>query len=341
MIVNDNLEFHNVAALEAAPGFNAPILPRLPAELRHRLNPRARFVAMESVGAEIRFVCAAPNLRVHLSCLKPEFNERLDVKIYKGNFECQAAQLVPGVITTLFINPPPNMDKVKPQWLRTKGFSPDVWRIAFGRGIGVFCGLDTFGAEYRPPRPDEKPAVTWLAYGSSITNSHLDGYPHVAARRLGVDVINLGLSGACQCEKEIVDWMTSRQDWDIATLELGINMIGGFTPEEFRARAEYLIRTFAESHPAKPVVLITLFPSLERAEIANSAGVNQERDEAFCRIIREIHRELNRPNLHLIEGGDILDDVNGLGADLLHPNIFGHAVMGMNLAERLRRLIAE
>ena len=45
----------------------------------------------------------------------------------------------------------------------------------------VFHGIDAFGADIRPPRADEKPALRWLAYGSSITHSSRNGYPARAA----------------------------------------------------------------------------------------------------------------------------------------------------------------
>ena len=39
----------------------------------------------------------------------------------------------------------------------------------------------------------------------------------------------------------MADYIAGRDDWDFATLEMGINMIGDFDVEEFRSRVEYFI----------------------------------------------------------------------------------------------------
>lgn len=84
------------------------------------------------------------------------------------------------------------------------GFAPNVWRIVCDCPTYTLQGIDVHEHEIRPPKPEELPALNWLAYGSSITNAHLDGYIHVAARKLRVQVQNKGFSGSCFCEKELV-----------------------------------------------------------------------------------------------------------------------------------------
>ena len=46
------------------------------------------------------------------------------------------------------------------------------------------------------------------------------------------------------------------------------------------------------------------------------------------------------PNVHLVEGAEILRDVGGLTVDLIHPADNGMIQMGENLAAALRPLIA-
>ncbi len=339
MIIKDGIEFH-AAELRPVPGIDGVLLTRVPAEIGNTLNERARHVVADSVATEMRFVTDAPNVRIYLSALKPEFgNDFLEVKVLYGNFESQILLVNPGEVRSAMLNPPAALTRVKDEFLRKDGktgFAPNVWRLVPNRGGAIYCGIDTFGHEIRPPKPEEKPALTCLCYGSSITNSTFEGYPTVLGKRLGIDIINIGLSGACACETNLADWMASRDDWDLATLELGINMIGGYTPEEFQKRVDYLLDSFVTKNPKKPIFLITIYPSVSRAVFQKSPE-GEDREAAFCKILRELYQKYaGQGNLHLIEGDEILDDLNGLSADFLHPRVYGHAVMGFNLAEKIR-----
>ena len=342
MIIKDNLEFH-AAELRKTPGIDGWLLARIPAETANQLNERGRFVSVNSVTSEIRFVTDAANIRLTLSSLKPEFGlDQQEIRIFYGDFNYQSYWLKPGEITTLMFSPPANLKNIRSEYLRRGpgiGFSPDVCRVVSNSGGLIYCGIETFGHEIRPPKEEEKPAKTCLFYGSSITNSTLDGYPSFTCHRLGLDCVNIGLSGACQVEKPLTDWMAARDDWDIAVFELGINALFSLTPEEFRDRVDYLLNAFTKRHPEKPMVLITIYPSYQRSA-RNITPIEDDRDTVFCNILRELYAKYRDcANLHLVEGEDIVDDTNLLGGDYLHPKPFGHAIMGMNLVERLKPLL--
>ena len=343
MIIKDNLEFH-AAELRKAPGLDGWLPIRIPAEIGGKLSPRGRFIAMDTVTTEIRFITDAPTVDVSLSAVKPEFGvELLEVRVFYGNFEAPGIWLKPGVVTTFRLTPQNAAIRgIKTEYLRKGpgiGFAPNVIRLVSQRGGMIYCGINTFGAPVRPPEPTEKPAKTCLFYGSSITNSHLDGYPSVACKALGTDIINLGMCGSCQIEPELAEWMAARSDWDLAVFELGINILW-MEPGEFRRRADHLLKAFLSRRPEKPVVLLTLFPSKARFEFAEKPD-EENKDAAFCEILRDLHTEYSeKGNVHLIEGKDILTDLNGLGADFLHPKIYGHAVMGLNLAKKLAPLLS-
>ena len=86
-------------------------------------------------------------------------------------------------------------------------------------------------------------------------------------------------------------------------------------------------------------MLITVFLSPWRKGVAVEPS-EKDPDGEFCGILRELYEHYrNRGDLHLIEGGDILDSPDLLSADFLHPKLFGHAVMGLNLAEKLKKLL--
>lgn len=342
MILN-NVEIHNAGAIESIPGYAGDAMVRIPSEVRNKMNERARFVAMDSVGCEIRFVTDAVNVDIYLSCTKPEFFDLSQIRLFRGNFECASEEIESGRIHNIRLIEPDSFKSADGTKLQLEGFAPNVWRVCMNRG-GTFVlhGIDAHGHDLRPPVADEKPRVNWLAYGSSITNSSLDGYPHIAARILKIDVQNKGLSGSCVAEKTVADWLAEESGWDIITCELGINMRGSFSPEEFRDRVDYLLRKLTTAHPDKLVVAINIFPNaMTRDWVDNKKmdSIATQRECAYNQSVREVVKEINSPNLHFFDGCDILSDFTGLSGDLLHPSSFGHAIMGMNLAEKLRKLM--
>ena len=342
MIIRDGIEFH-AAELRKMPGFDGWLPARIPDALAGKLNRRGQFIAADTVATELRFVTDAQNIRLTLSAIKPEFGlDLLEIRIFFGNFLCQTHWLKPGEISTVMISPPAVFSKLKDECLRKGpgiGFAPNVCRVVSQRGGLIYCGIETFGGTVRPPEPAEKPAKTCLFYGSSITNSTLDGFPSVVGQRLGVDIINLGMSGACHVEPELSDWMASLDCWALAVFELGINVLTVLSCDEFRSRVDHLLEVFTVRHPEKPLVLITIFPSWYRAAFQKEPQEDNP-DTAFCDILRELYGKYRgRGRLYLVEGSDLLDDCCALGADWVHPKNYGHAVMGLKLAEKLRDLL--
>lgn len=332
----NNLEFYNVGDLENIPGIGENGLVRVPMKVRNLLNEKARFVGMDSIGAEIRFVTDATNIDIYISMQKHESIGNGTIRIYKGNFLYQTLNLKPGVTNFFRVTPPPNFQVVNDAMLNQGGFSPNVWRIVCNRSVMAIHGIDTHGHEIRPPKKEELPSINWLAYGSSITNSHLDGYVHVAASRLKMQVQNMGFSGSCHIEKELVDYMVNERDFDIITCELGVNMIHDYTPDEFKDRVSYLISSLKQIN--KPAIIITPFPHRKSSNYTAVSDEYSERNYVFNRILVEQGKKVNSEKIHVVLGSDILDDVNGLSGDLTHPTTYGHAIMGINLSNYIKNI---
>ena len=123
-------------------------------------------------------------------------------------------------------------------------------------------------------------------------------------------------------------------EWDFATCELGINMRGCFTPEEFEQRAAYLVDRFTAT--GKPVFIISIFPNCGTLGFAANAGIDTDREIAYNAILSSLVENKHAANLHFIPGSSILDDFAGLSGDLVHPCCYGHAVMGCKLADILK-----
>jgi lysophospholipase L1-like esterase len=344
--------FHNAAELDPASG-GGILLRRFPKTVRDALSALGRLVSKEAAGCELRFVTDAPNIRIAVTALPsplaPYEVHHPDLLIFKGAFFHSHIRLDPGKVnhihlTDIIGDMQKGFDQLKPEIRDTDYFSSNVWRLLFGRYEAVFHELDTYGYEIRPPFPEELPRRRMLCYGSSITNGASPTMYHMCyvqqvARHLKMDVFNQGLSGACLCEPEMADYLAARSDWDLITLELGVNMRGTFTPEEFEQRSRYLIDRIASAHPDKPLLLITLFPNALSSRIAGAPCDIQARQSAYDDILRQIAAENRSGNLHLIEGAHVLTDYSGMTKDLLHPGDYGHTEMAANLAHMIKEIL--
>ncbi|NOU64831.1 lipase [Paenibacillus sp. LMG 31461] len=333
-MIREHMYLHNVTEVEKHPTTGELQLYRFPKHVRHVLGDRGRIVSEEASGCEIRFVTEAPAIRITL-CL-PETDG--DVFIFKGGLFHSQHRLNAGVRHTLHLEAPNRIQNIDCEHLMQSGFAPEVWRIFFGRTTCLISHLQTFGYPVRPPQPNEMPTQQWLAYGSSITHGMYNQpmtYIQQAARRLSMDVYNCGLSGSCLCEKEVADFLADRQDWQIATLELGVNMRDRYTVEQFHDATDYLLKRLITKHPDKPIFVITIYPNIATYNDSETT----KKDAAFNEVLRAHVRKFNHPNLHLIEGDEILDDFSGLSVDLVHPGEYGHMRMAYQLAEQIKKIL--
>ena len=114
-------------------------------------------------------------------------------------------------------------------------------------------------------------------------------------------------------------------------------MIGaGFSLEEFTDRVQFLVDTVAGSNTSRAVACITIYPHFRDLCASREEA---EKSEGFRNALRNVVKRSPHPNLCLIEGQDLLEDIGGLSADLLHPADNGMIEMGENLAKRLEDII--
>lgn len=343
MIFN-NMEFHNVTEMEQVNGLAGWRLRRFPTSVRQSLGgpgyDNGRLASQTSTGCEIRFVTSSSIVKMYLTALDADG----EVVVYRGDFVHSIHRLQEGRMTSIVLKDPEIFSKVQLEMLDGGSFSPDVWRVTMSRGFSaVFHDVDAMGHDIRPPEAGETPKLRWLAYGSSITHgarasTYSNSYIQQTARRLGVDVLCNGLSGACMCESEMTDYIATRGDWNFATLELGVNMRQRFTSEQFEERVRYLLSKMMQHHHDKPIVMISIYPN-SATFLRDTQDLNRIRNQQFNEILLRLHEELAHPNLHFIEGSEILTDITGLTTDLLHPSDYGHMLMGENLARRLKGIV--
>jgi hypothetical protein len=233
-MIYEHVQLHNVA--EVRPANGGVRLQRLPEEVRQQLNPRAQERALMPFNCELRFTMEGDEAQVTLSS-----EGETQLRVFQGVFDGKAPCLIGPEPTTITVSRAPVLAKLDRRWWQDQPFDPNVFRCIFGgRGPVILHGIQ--GKGVRPPSPEQLPRITYLAYGTSITQGAKSEAPHLSyvaqtAWHLGADLINLGLGGSCHCEAPLADYIAARDDWQVASMELSVNM-QGFPLDEFRRRVE-------------------------------------------------------------------------------------------------------
>lgn len=340
-MIYEDVELHNIAEVHRVPG-QAGVRPqRVPEVVRSSLNERAQAMMLSPACAEIRFVSESDATRVTLSC--PD--GVADVLVFYGGFQSAERHALGARPQEIEVRTPERLRQLDPNLVPDMPFAPQVCRLMLSGDPVHLHGIE--GSGFRPPHPSELPRLRYLAYGTSITHGYQATGPHLSyvgqtARRLGVDLINLGVGGAAFCEPELADYIAARQDWDFATLALSCNMMSDrFPPDRFYDRVSYMANTVAGADPSRPVACITLYPRfqdlLARCFLVTEEG--KRKPGIYRQKLREAVVHCPHLNMHLLEGPSILGEPTGLTPDLVHPADNGMIVMGENLARCMRPLI--
>jgi len=324
-MIYNNVELYNVAELLTPEEHAGKLLSRIPNDLRLSLNQNARLRALYAAGCEIRFNLIGDSARIVLSCEEPSIAE-----VYQGTFQI-SWHIIGTEPTEIRVSLPQNiafLEKVTKE--KDLPFDARLTRIILPHNART--RLFTIEGETSPPRRDQTPEKRYLAYGSSITHGARSyrptgSYAMRTAWLLGVDLLNLGFGGGAHCEPQIADYIAELEDWDFATLEMGINMLGGFSTEEFKNRVEYLVKRIVKAHPNKPVFCIDLFT------FADDFDSSAKKHKEFRRVVREVVKNLHMPKLFHLDGRRLLKDVSGLTFDLVHPTPSGMEEIAKNLSK--------
>ena len=331
-MIYQDVELHNIEEVRKMPGSDGVRLQRVPETVRTKLNETAQMRMLSPACAEIRFVSDRPTVRLTLSS-----EGWTDAVVFHGVFQSAPRFSITKKTQTIEITTPERLQQLGASLPKDMPFSPNVFRVMLAGDALVFHGMEQDGI--RPPRAEELPGLRYLAYGTSITHGGAATGPHLAyvsqtARRLGADLINLGVGGSAHCEHALADYIASRDDWDVATLALSVNM-GGFSLEAFSERVSYMVNTVAGADTHRPVACITLYPYYDDLDTqdrkAHVAGRRQS--------LRDAVAACPHPNAYLFEGAEILSDMGGLTPDLIHPADNGMIRMGENLARKLSPLV--
>lgn len=335
----ENVELFNAGELEDYHG--GFILRRYPDRLSRFLSSEGADMSKQSTGCEIRFVkTERGKIRVNISTE----NEGTYILLYRGD-RLEAGYSV-DKRRSIVINDNP-CDKIKnPDFFSRDSFSKDVIRLVLQGDYVSLDSIETYGRKIRRPRPDEVPQKTILAYGSSITHGARSGntqltYASFAGQLLGAQVLNKGLAGSCLCENEVADYFAENIKYDMFVFEHGTNMYAYGMSENYgidgtvkfiRERGEYMLSRMLEKNPDKPIFLIMPL----RPETAYEKPSDYE---AIARAVSEMHKNAASDKCILITAEELESKTSVVTADLIHPSPEGHAVMGFNLAEIIKKHI--
>jgi lysophospholipase L1-like esterase len=334
----DKVELHNIAEARPVAGHEGLRLQRVPEEVRLALNEKAQERMLSPACAEIRCVCEAQTMRLTLSSA-----ETTDVVPFFGLFQSRERYTIGPEPQTIEVTMPERLALLDPAFCAGMPFSPRVASLMLAGGPLFVHAIS--GEAIRPPLEAELPRMRYLAYGTSITHGAAATGPHLTyaaqtARRLGADLINLGVGGSAYCEPELADYIAARDDWHVASLALSVNMIGaGFSLDEFYERVSYMVDTVAGADTARPVLCITIYPHFREygPQFANPEAKGTP--EEYRQRLRDAVSACPHPNVHLVEGPEILRDAGGLTVDLIHPADNGMIQMGEHLARRIAGLL--
>jgi len=332
-LIHGNVEMHNIEEMISPPDGKGMMLSRIPNELRTSVNDPAKEAALAAAGGEIRFNLEGPSAKISLTAGK---EPPALVEIFQGCFLVAWRQIGPDP-TEITVSKPQNMqtlDEVTKQ--RKLPFDPHLTRVILPYWPPVRL-VDIQGETSLPGR-SQTPKETLLTYGSSITHGAwairpTGSYAMRMAQMLGVDLVNLGFGGGAHCEGQMADYIARRRDWDLATLEIGINMMPNtrFSTEEFERRVRYFVRRIAKSHPRKWVFCTDMFTF--NADLAPTKARHVE----FRRIVREAVRDLGMPRLVHVDGRTLLREVPGLSFDLVHPSPQGMEEIARSFSRFIKR----
>ncbi len=341
-MIHSNVDFFNVAELRPTSdgGFD---MIRFPESAYRNMRNMGSKMAHTATCTEIRFVTDSDVVWVTLMSKVSDTT----VYLYSGDYKREVYSLQAGAKKTLVIEPMSTFRDKSEELLDSTAYrnrySHKVYRIVIPDAYMAFYDIKALNGTFlRAPNTDELPKKRMLMYGSSISHgcwsqNYTLGYVGVAAEKLGLDLLNKGMSGSSRFEKETADYLAG-EDFDIALFELATNMTNpnDYTVDEIVAAVDYTVRTVCEKNPDKLIICMSPFCHLWNMNPEN------ERDSHKALVkskIDELIASYGYKNLRYFDSELIFDKAYYCCWDFCHPSDFGHIRMGENLASILTRLI--
>ena len=337
-MIYKNFEVHNAAELIHNDDGSIS-WKRVPSAVHETMEmENATLVVHDTTGVELRFVLKGDSATIKMCTYSDSPKAVSTFYVYRGGiqggWEDEVHHHVTREVQDFVIQKPGNLSEIKEMSKRIgHSWDADVVRIILD---GERYKIYDIEGDIEPPSKMQCPAKTMLSYGSSITHgSNALDMPHswvsVVAHNLNMDARNLGMAGSCAMEPAMAEYIAQegeKGNWDIATLELGIN-VRNWEDEKIIDRVENIIRQVAGRNPDKHVFAISPFYHCGDDFDA------QDNAKRWRVLVGEIVRKLNYSNVTYINGLDVLGDMSYMSADGVHPNIYGV----QRIADKLTEII--
>lgn len=179
-----------------------------------------------------------------------------------------------------------------------------------------------------------------LIYGSSIVHGASAArpgiaYPAILSRRMGLDFINLGISGAAKMEPAAAK-MVSDVTADAYIMDCAPNP----TPEQIKARTEDFAKTIRKAHPNKPIIFIqSIVREQGNFDLKVKETVSRQNDEflaAFNRL-----KSAGMKDIYMIKADHLTGDDHETSTDGIHPNDLGFYRMANEIGSHLTKIFAQ
>lgn len=333
-MIYKNTEIHNAAHIYD--GTEGIRMLRAPKNVYDKLE-RGQNADEDCTGVELRFVMKSDKVTLKMRSYKEGITSTFHVFYggIQGGWSDHEVNRVLGTEMREFIIEKNSEQKLLEDMTKEGNFpfSPSVVRIVFDRG---YIELGDIIGDVEPPTVEMLPKKTLLCYGSSITHGsnaicYSNSWVSYLAKKLGVDCRNLGHSGSCLMEKEMVNYIANEK-WDIAVLELGINALDWDDNEKIRSRVDYTVSAVAEKNPDKPIFVIS--PFYTREDFEGKTTAQNWRD-----IISDVVKKRNYKNVKYISGAELIDNISLISADFVHPSIYGVEKICNRLYEHMKKCL--
>ena len=336
-MIYKNLEIFNVAELSEG-SMGGMRIHRFPLSVEKAFGAQGIRMNRNATGVEIRFRMISDTVKLHLSV---EGDGGASAYFYRGSVLSKWQDLsryIRGgegnVLTFEKADNPEYFNEITRSG--NFPFSPEVIRLIVNGGPLQIVDVE---GEIEPPRKEDLPTRTYLAYGSSITHgSNALCTPYMFTNLVGdrfrADVRNLGMAGSALLEHEVADYIAeegANGKWDFATLCMGINCLSR-AEEDIYESVGYMIDKVAGANPRKHIFCIS--PIFSDADIRGS-----ESPKRWRRIIGELVDKYNSPYVHYINGLALMNGAWGLAGDFVHPSPVGVREIAKNLIAEIEKYI--
>ena len=343
-MIYKNIEIHNAAELIHNDDGSVS-WRRVPSNVLNEMESSGRDrVAHNSTGVELRFVIKGESATIRMSIYTDDPKSFSTFHVYRGGIQGgwsdhEVHRHVTGEIQDFVIERSKNIENLKKiTKLSEYPWDCEVVRIIFDRGR--YKIYDIIG-DVEPPKAEQCPPKTLMAYGSSITHgsnsidmSH--SWVSVVAHNLGMDARNLGMAGSCCIEPAMADYIASEGEngkWDVATLELGINVLK-WEDDKIISRVENIITEVAGRNADKPIFVISPFYH------CGDDLKEGDRAKVWRTLIEDTVIRLAYPNVTYINGLDVINGAEYMSADEVHPNIYGVARIAEVITARIKEKLS-